>query len=39
VNGALQAAPAPRFSGVARDVAKPPERGQHSAEIRAEIGK
>ncbi len=38
-NGPLQAAPAPRFAG-AGDWTPPPRpaRGQHSAEIRAELG-
>lgn len=36
-DGALQAAPAPRFSKEPRTPAEPPYRGQHSAEIRAEI--
>jgi crotonobetainyl-CoA:carnitine CoA-transferase CaiB-like acyl-CoA transferase len=38
VDGALQATPAPRFSTGAAAVAKAPVRGQHDAEIRAEIG-
>ncbi|MDQ7071824.1 MAG: CaiB/BaiF CoA-transferase family protein [Rhodobacterales bacterium] len=42
-DGALQAAPAPRFESGARAVSTPPVRGQHSVEIRdeirAEIGK
>lgn len=37
-DGALQAAPAPRFSTGVPAVSKAPERGQHSDEIRAEIG-
>jgi len=36
-NGAFQAAAAPRFSGTAPKINPAPERGQHSAEIRAEI--
>lgn len=35
--GALQAAAAPRFSGVAHQINPAPERGQHSAEIRAQL--
>lgn len=38
VEGVLQAAPAPRFSGNSSpEVRMPPTRGQHSAEILAEI--
>ena len=36
-DGALQAAAAPRFSGVAPKINPAPKRGQHSVEIRAEI--
>ena len=37
-DGALQAAPAPRFAPDPRQAAKPaPARGQHSADIRAEM--
>ena len=35
-DGLLQAAPAPRFSGVRADVPPIPQRGQHSDEIRRE---
>jgi len=35
--GALQAAPAPRFSGQAAEPGRSPGRGEHSAEIRAEL--
>lgn len=37
VNGALQAAAAPRFSGVDQKINPAPKRGQHSAEIRAQL--
>jgi crotonobetainyl-CoA:carnitine CoA-transferase CaiB-like acyl-CoA transferase len=40
VGGALQAAPAPRFAGQAPWVPQEaPERGQHDAEIRAELAR
>lgn len=36
-NGALQAAAAPRFSTLNSQIKAAPERGQHSAEIRAQL--
>ncbi len=37
LNGAPQAAAAPRFSDVAPEINAAPERGQHSAEIRGQV--
>ncbi|RKF16405.1 CoA transferase [Roseovarius spongiae] len=37
--GVLQPAPAPRFDGARRDPAPVPRRGQHSQEIRDELGR
>lgn len=39
VDGALQAAPAPRFDGHAREIGRVPVRGEHGEEIRAELSR